>query len=153
MCEEVSVLLEIFFFVEFVNNRQKNKMFEYIMDYYNFVLNGDLLGKMFVVWGFLFKLNIDDMCEVFSVIFIRMLVKYGVMIKVFDFEVQKEVQCIMSDIEDSVIYCEMFELCFEDVDVLVICIEWQIFCSLDFSLLRKKLKDCLIVDGCNMFDF
>ena len=41
---------------------------------------------------------------------------------------------------------------FEDADALAICTEWQIFRSPDFSLLRKKLKDRLIVDGRNMFD-
>ena len=151
-CEEVSVPSEILSSVESVNNRQKNKMSEYIMDYYNPVLNGDLSGKTFAVWGLSFKPNTDDMREAPSVTLIRTLVKHGATIKAFDPEAQKEAQRIMSDIEDSVTYCETPELCLEDADALAICTEWQIFRSPDFSLLRKKLKDRLIVDGRNMFD-
>lgn len=58
---------------------------------------GDLVGKMIVFWGLVFKFNMDDIREVLVLYIIDKLLEVGVQVKVFDLEVMNNVKELYGD--------------------------------------------------------
>lgn len=56
------------------------------------VCGGDVNGKRIVIFGLIFKLNMDDMCDSLSFDIIFMFWDVGVEICVYDFEGMEEVK-------------------------------------------------------------
>ncbi|NLA24092.1 MAG: UDP-glucose/GDP-mannose dehydrogenase family protein, partial [Bacteroidales bacterium] len=65
--------LEILKAVERVNNKQKSRLYEKAMQYFN----NDLKGKKIALWGLSFKPNTDDMREAPALVLIDLLTKEG----------------------------------------------------------------------------
>lgn len=118
--EQVYCFSDLLQVVEVINWWQKYKLFECIWVFYD----GDLCGKIFVFWGLVFKLNIDDMCDVFSCELMEVFWCYGVQVCVYDFEVMQEIQWFYG-YDECLSLMGIFEVILGGVDVLVICIEWQ----------------------------
>ena len=72
--------------VEKRNQRQKERMFDHIIDKYG----SDLKEKIFAVWGLAFKPGTDDMREAPSVVLIKSLIKAGAIVQAFDPVANKE---------------------------------------------------------------
>ena len=66
--------------VEEVNNRQKQRLFEKIFDYYD----GDLKGKTIALWGLSFKPKTDDMREASSRVLMEALWEAGAVVRAYD---------------------------------------------------------------------
>lgn len=142
---------KLFNVVEVVNDVQKGYLYILIQCYYDCGEDEGVCGCMFVVWGLVFKFNIDDMCEVFSCCLLVQLWEGGVIVCVYDLEVIDEVCCIFGECDDLV-FCENVYDVLDGVDVLVVVIEWKQFCSLDFICLCDIFKDVVVFDGCNLYD-
>ncbi|MBF7072240.1 UDP-glucose/GDP-mannose dehydrogenase family protein [Glaciecola sp. MH2013] len=133
--------------VEAVNYRQKEKLFDYLMDFYK----GDLKGKTIALWGLSFKPNTDDMREASSRVLMEKLWEQGAKVQAFDPEAMEETQRIYGNRSDLALMGTK-ESALTNADCLVICTEWQAFRAPDFELIKATIKDQVIFDGRNLFE-
>ena len=133
--------------VEAVNYRQKEKLFDYLMDFYK----GDVKGKTIALWGLSFKPNTDDMREASSRVLMEKLWEQGASVQAFDPEAMEETQRIYGNRSDLSLMGTK-EATLKNADCLVICTEWQAFRAPDFELIKSSIKDPVIFDGRNLFE-
>ena len=133
--------------VETVNYRQKEKLFDYIMDHYK----GDVKGKTIALWGLSFKPNTDDMRDASSRVLMEKLWKYGAIVQAYDPEAMEETQRIYGTRGDLKLMGTK-EATLAGSSCLVICTEWQAFRAPDFALIKEHVADQVIFDGRNLFE-
>jgi len=133
--------------VETVNYRQKEKLFDYIMDHYK----GDVKGKTIALWGLSFKPNTDDMRDASSRVLMEKLWKYGATVQAYDPEAMEETQRIYGSRGDLKLMGTK-EATLAGSSCLVICTEWQAFRAPDFALIKEHVADQVIFDGRNLFE-
>jgi UDPglucose 6-dehydrogenase len=133
--------------VETVNHRQKEKLFDYIMDHYK----GDVKGKTIALWGLSFKPNTDDMRDASSRVLMEKLWKYGAIVQAYDPEAMEETQRIYGSRGDLKLMGTK-EATLAGSSCLVICTEWQAFRAPDFELIKEHVADQVIFDGRNLFE-
>lgn len=133
--------------VESVNCRQKNKLFEYLTEYFN----GQLQGKNIALWGLSFKPNTDDMREASSRVLMESLWEAGASVQAYDPEAMEECQRIYGA-RDNLTLCGTKEATLKNADALVICTEWSQFRAPDFALISESLTHDVIIDGRNLFE-
>jgi UDPglucose 6-dehydrogenase len=132
--------------VEAVNDRQKRRLFEKIVDHY-----GDVSGKTIALWGLAFKPKTDDMREASSRVLMEALWDAGASVRAYDPEAMDEARRIYGDRQDLVL-CETAQEATKGADALAIVTEWQEFRSPDFDQLKAALADPVIFDGRNIYD-
>ena len=131
--------------VEEVNEEQKNIVFNKLST----AFNGDLKGKTIAIWGLSFKPETDDMREAPALVVIDKLLKAGVVINVFDPIAMDET---MRRIGDVVTYCkDMYEAVI-DADAIALMTEWKQFRMPSWAIIRKAMKNHVVVDGRNIYD-
>jgi UDPglucose 6-dehydrogenase len=133
--------------VETVNYRQKEKLFDYIMDHYK----GDVKGKTIALWGLSFKPNTDDMRDASSRVLMEKLWKYGAIVQAYDPEAMEETQRIYGSRADLKLMGTK-EATLAGSSCLVICTEWQAFRAPDFEMIKAHVADQVIFDGRNLFE-
>jgi len=133
--------------VEAVNYRQKEKLFDYIMDHYK----GDVKGKTIALWGLSFKPNTDDMREASSRVLMERLWEQGAIVQAYDPEAMEETQRIYGSRADLKLMGTK-EATLAGSSCLVICTEWQAFRAPDFELIKAQVADQVIFDGRNLFE-
>jgi UDPglucose 6-dehydrogenase len=137
--------------VESRNQRQKERMFVKINDYYG----GDISGKTFCLWGLAFKPGTDDMREAPSLQIISDLVNAGAKVKAYD-PVAKETATI--DIPDEwlddgrVMILDDQYMALDSTDALILATDWKQFRNPDFNYIKEKLNEPVIFDGRNQYD-
>jgi UDPglucose 6-dehydrogenase len=132
--------------VEAVNDRQKRRLFEKIVDHY-----GKVSGKTFALWGLAFKPKTDDMREASSRVLMEALWESGASVRAYDPEAMDEARRIYGDRQDLML-CESAQEALQGADALAIVTEWQEFRSPDFDQLKEALVDPVIFDGRNIYD-
>lgn len=131
--------------VEEVNEEQKNIVFDKL----NRAFNGDLKGKTIALWGLSFKPETDDMREAPALVVIDKLLKAGAMINVFDPIAMDETKRRIGDV---VTYCkDMYEAVI-DADAIALMTEWKQFRMPSWAIIRKAMKNYVVVDGRNIYD-
>ncbi|MAD96951.1 MAG: UDP-glucose 6-dehydrogenase [Flavobacteriaceae bacterium] len=134
--------------VENVNNRQKLRIAEKVIQRFG----EDLNGRTFGVWGLAFKPGTDDMREAPSIYVIRELVKRGAKIKAYDPKAMDEAEdCYLKNLAE-VSYCYSKYEVVKDADALLLLTEWKEFRSPDFSEIQMQLKNPIIFDGRNQYN-
>ncbi len=133
--------------VEAVNDRQKNRLFAKIADYFG----GSLRDKTLALWGLAFKPNTDDMREAPSQRLIEQLWQAGAKVRAFDPVANTEARRIYGERSDLVLVDNQMDA-LEDADALVIVTEWSQFRSPDFAAIKRLLREPVIFDGRNVFD-
>ena len=128
-----------------VNDVQKRILMPRIRSYFN----NELEGKSFAIWGLAFKPETDDIREAPSLYMIDELLKAGVNLKVFDPEAMPNVKRRLGD---RLNYASNMYDATEDVDALIICTEWSIFRTPDFSKLKSRMKNHVVFDGRNLYE-
>lgn len=113
--------------------------------------NGDLNGLTFGVWGLAFKPDTDDMREASSITIINYLIDNGAYVKVYDPKAMGNAKSIFNS--DKIKYCESKYEVLDDADALVLITEWKEFRSPNFDIIEDKLKNKLIFDGRNQYDY
>lgn len=131
--------------VEEVNDKQKRVLFEKLQHHYN----GDLQGKTIALWGLAFKPETDDMREAPSLVLIDLLLNSGCTVKVYDPVAMEECR---RRIGDKVIYCRDKYEAVVDADALLLVTEWKEFRVPSWEVLRKTMKEQVVVDGRNIYD-
>ncbi len=131
--------------VEEVNEEQKNIVFDKL----NRAFNGDLKGKTIAMWGLSFKPETDDMREAPALVVIDKLLKAGAVINVFDPIAMDETK---RRIGEAVTYCkDMYEAVI-DADAIALMTEWKQFRMPCWAIIRKAMKNHVVVDGRNIYD-
>ncbi len=133
--------------VENVNERQKQKLFDFIHRHFA----GDLAGKTIALWGLSFKPNTDDMRAASSRVLMEALWAAGARVHAYDPEAMQEAQRIYG-LRDDLLLAGTREAVLKGADALVICTEWQQFKAPDWSVIKASLKQPVIFDGRNLFD-
>ena len=133
--------------VEQVNQNQKSKLFDYLMNHFN----RDLTGKTIALWGLAFKPNTDDMREASSRVLLEKLWDAGATVQAYDPEAMDEAQRIYGHRADFRLMGTK-EAAVTDAAALVVCTEWQAFRAPDFDFLASTLTDKAIFDGRNIYE-
>lgn len=128
-----------------VNSKQKTILIPKIISHFD----NDLEGKTFGVWGLAFKPETDDIREAPALYMIDELLNRGAKINVFDPEAMPNVK---KKYGTQLNYkTNMYDVTLE-VDALIICTEWSIFRTPNFSKLKDNMKEPIIFDGRNLYD-
>ncbi|WP_071146532.1 UDP-glucose dehydrogenase family protein [Bacteroides ihuae] len=131
--------------VEAVNENQKSIVFDKLLN----AFNGDLKDRIIAIWGLSFKPETDDMREAPALVVIEKLLQAGAVVKVYDPIAMEETK---RRIGNTVIYCkDMYEAVI-DADAIALLTEWKQFRMPSWSIIRKAMKSCVVVDGRNIYD-
>lgn len=140
--------------VEDVNEYQKTVLFNKLSKRFN----GDLKGKTIAMWGLAFKPETDDMREATALVLIDLLLKAGANIRVYDPVAMDECKRRMANKAPelaegpSIVYCnDMYEAVL-DADALLLVTEWKQFRMPSFGVMKKSMKNAIIIDGRNIYD-
>lgn len=131
--------------VEAVNQHQK----EIIVEKLEKELR-DLQGKCIALWGLAFKPETDDMREAPALIIIDQLLKKGASVKVYDPVAMNECKRRLGD--KAIIYSQNMYETLIDADALALITEWKEFRVPSWSVMKKIMKQPIIIDGRNIFD-
>ncbi len=143
--KEVGYEFDILNAVIKVNDIQKKVLIQRIETYFD----NDIAGKTIAIWGLAFKPETDDVREAPALYIIEELLKRDVKVQVFDPEAMPNVK---RKFGDQLTYALNKYEAATGADVLIICTEWSIFRTPDFSRLKTILRTPIIFDGRNLFD-
>lgn len=131
--------------VEAVNEKQKSIVFDKLLN----AFGGNLQDKTVAMWGLSFKPETDDMREAPALVVIEKLLLAGAIVKVFDPVAMEETE---RRIGKQVIYCkDMYEAVI-DADAIALMTEWKQFRMPSWAIIRKAMKNFVVVDGRNIYD-
>lgn len=131
--------------VEEVNETQKKVLFEKLNKYYG----NKLEGKTIALWGLAFKPETDDMREATAMVIIDLLLKAGCKVQVYDPVAMEECR---RRIGDAVVYANDMYDAVLNADALLLLTEWKLFRLPSWGVLKKTMKEPLILDGRNIYD-
>jgi UDPglucose 6-dehydrogenase len=139
--------------VQYVNDRQKDKLYSYICDHYavDSCAKKPLVGKVFALWGLSFKPNTDDIRDAPSRDLIEALWSAGAKVQAFDPAAMSAIQSLYGE-RDDLMLVNSKENALSGASALVICTEWQNFKAPDFDEIKGKLSDSVIFDGRNLYN-
>jgi UDPglucose 6-dehydrogenase len=137
--------MEVLKAVERVNERQKGVLFEKLQK----AFEGRLEGKTIAMWGLSFKPETDDMRESTALVMIDKLLAAGCHIRAYDPIAMDECK---RRIGDAVTYCRDMYDAVLDADALLLLTEWKEFRLPTWGVIRKAMRNPLVIDGRNIFD-
>ena len=143
--DNYSYSLKVLKAVEEVNEAQKSVLITKLNKHFDH----NLKGKTFALWGLAFKPQTDDMREAPSLVIIRKLLEAGAKVKAYDPVAMEEAGRILGD---KVEYGQEQYDVLIDSDALIIATEWPEFKFPNFNIIKKLLKNPVIVDGRNVYD-
>lgn len=131
--------------VEEVNERQKGIMFNKLQKHFNH----DLKNKTIALWGLAFKPETDDMREAPALVLIDKLLEAGCNVRVYDPVAMDECR---RRVGDCIYYAtDMYDAAL-DADALILVTEWKEFRLPSWAVLKKAMKQSLVLDGRNIYD-
>lgn len=129
--------------VEAVNERQKEIVVKKLQDKL-----GTLRGKTIALWGLAFKPETDDMREAPALVVIEKLLEAGASVKVYDPVAMDECR---RRIGNRIVYCkDMYDVVI-DADALAVLTEWKEFRIPSWSVIKRVMKQPVLVDGRNIY--
>jgi UDPglucose 6-dehydrogenase len=128
-----------------INSAQKTILLPKISTYFK----NDLKGKTIAVWGLAFKPETDDIREAPSIDMMKGLLEKGAKLQVFDPEAMPNIE---KSFGTKLNYSESMYAALEGADALLICTEWSIFRTPDYTKLRQLLKNPVVFDGRNLYN-
>ncbi len=135
--------------VEQVNDNQKFVIANKVIDRFG----ENLTEKTFAVWGLAFKPETDDMREAPAIYVIKELVKRGAKIKAYDPKAIDEAKHFYLKDVGGITYCNSKYETLKGADAMILLTEWKEFRSPDFEELKTQLKQPLIFDGRNQYNY
>ena len=143
--QKVGYEMKVLRAVEDVNERQKSILFDKLERHFS----GNIAGKTVAMWGLSFKPETDDMREAPALVLIDKLVASGCKVKVFDPIAMTECK---RRIGDKVTYCKDMYEATVDADALMLVTEWNQFRVPSLPVLKKAMREMVIIDGRNIYD-
>ncbi len=132
--------------VEEVNERQKKILFQKLQE----LFPEGLQDKKIAIWGCSFKPETDDMRQAPSLILIQLLLDAGAQISLFDPIAMPECKNLFQN--KSISFCnEMYEAS-HNANALVLLTEWKQFRMPSWKILKKLMKNPIILDGRNIYN-
>lgn len=131
--------------VEEVNEKQKSILFEKLMNHFN----NNIQGKQIAMWGLAFKPETDDMREAPALVLIDKIINAGATVKVYDPIAMDECN---RKVGDKVIYAKDMYDAILDADALLLVTEWKEFRMPSWKVLKKTMKQEVVIDGRNIYD-
>ncbi len=131
--------------VEEVNDAQKRRVFEKLSAHFG----GDLKGRRIALWGLSFKPDTDDMREATSLVTIQLLLEAGCKVKVFDPIAMEEAKRRIGDVVEYGV--DIYDTTL-DADALLIVTEWKQFRLPSWSVIKRSMREPIIIDGRNLYD-
>ena len=144
--QQVGYKAELLSAVENVNDRQKQVIFNKVLQHYN----GDVKGKVFALWGLSFKPKTDDMREAPSRVILEALIHAGATVQAFDPEAMEEARRLYGN-NPGLTLVETANEALLGANALIVVTEWKNFWSPDFEHIKNSLKDTVIFDGRNLY--
>ena len=144
--QQVGYKAELLSAVENVNDRQKQVIFNKVLQHYN----GDVKGKVFALWGLSFKPKTDDMREAPSRVILEALIHAGAIVQAFDPEAMEEARRLYGN-NLGLTLVETASEALLGANALIVVTEWKNFWSPDFEHIKNSLKDTVIFDGRNLY--
>ena len=130
--------------VEEVNEIQKTVLFHKLIKYVP-----DLSGKTIAMWGLAFKPETDDMREATALVMIDLLIQAGANVRVYDPIAMAECR---RRVGDRVEYAKDMYDAVVDADALLLLTEWKEFRLPSWNVLKKLMKQYILIDGRNIYD-
>ncbi|MDA3866609.1 MAG: UDP-glucose/GDP-mannose dehydrogenase family protein [Salinivirgaceae bacterium] len=137
--------LQILKAVESVNENQKTVLVRKLRQEFD----NDLKGKKVALWGLSFKPQTDDMREAPVLSIIEELTKEGAIVSGYDPVAMDESK---RRIGNAIKYVKDQYEALIDADALLIVTEWPEFRTPNYNLMKKLLKQNIILDGRNIFE-
>lgn len=131
--------------VEDVNEKQKSILFEKL----NKIFQGDLKNKKIALWGLAFKPETDDMREATALVLIKHLLESGAEVVAYDPIAIPECK---RRIGDCISYTQDMYEAVLDADALLLVTEWKEFRIPSWGVIKKAMKQHIIIDGRNIYD-
>jgi UDPglucose 6-dehydrogenase len=138
--------------VEARNFSQKRVLFNKLSTH----LNGDLGKSTVALWGLAFKPGTDDMREATSVTLVEQLVGAGVRVRAHDPVAMDEARRVFPDSWFETGMITLVEDQYDalrDADALMVVTEWNAFRNPDFQHMHALMRQPLILDGRNIYDY
>ena len=143
ICEKYGYDFKLLKIVKDINHRQKQIFVDKIKDAL-WILKDKCIG----VLGLAFKPNTDDIRESAAIDIIKRLLQEGASIQVFDPQGMEKSKAILEGVK----FCRDPYEAAKKSDCLVVLTEWSEFKELDFKLIKKLMRQPLIIDGRNIYD-
>ena len=137
--------MEVLKAVERVNEKQKSILFDKLYK----ALGGQLAGKTVAMWGLSFKPETDDMRESTALVMIDKLLDAGCIIRAYDPIAMDECR---RRVGEKVKYCRDMYDAVLDADALLLLTEWKEFRLPTWGVIKKAMRNPLVIDGRNIFD-
>ena len=128
-----------------VNRKQKIKLIKKARKYYE-----SFEGITVAVLGLTFKPNTDDLREAPSIDNIPILIEDGAKVKVYDPVGEENFKKIYPN---EIKYCKSVEDTLMNSDLCFIFTDWDCIKKIDMKLFKKLMKNPIIIDGRNCFNF
>ena len=138
--------MEVLKAVERVNEAQKSVLFDKLVKAFE---GRELRGLTIAMWGLSFKPETDDMRESTALVMIKRLLDAGCNLRVYDPVAMDECR---RRIGDSVTYCRDKYDAVLDADALLLLTEWKEFRLPTWGVIKKAMRNPLVIDGRNIFD-
>jgi UDPglucose 6-dehydrogenase len=142
---DTSMSLEILEAVERVNDRQKHRVAEKVLE----ALGAGARGARVAIWGLAFKANTDDMRESASLTVIEDMISRGATVVAHDPAAMPEAKRRLGD---RVEFAASSYDALRDADALAILTDWNEYRHPDFERMRSLLRRPVVVDGRNLYD-
>ena len=148
--------------VEDVNNIQKEVLYRKLTKRWGKVMS----GKTVAIWGLAFKPNTDDIREAPAFVVIEKLMRAGASVRVFDPVAMPASKARIEFLENeqkdfyetekldfSKIYFanDIYDAA-DEADALLLMTEWKEFRMPSWNVIKKSMKNPLILDGRNIYD-
>lgn len=133
--------------VDSVNQKQRLRLLDMIIDYFE----GSLSGKTVAVWGLSFKPNTDDMREAPSIALINGLRSLGASVQAYDPVAIPRAKEIFKGDSQIKYFDDNYEA-LAGASALVLVTEWPQFRRPDFHRIKDLLLEPVIFDGRNQYD-
>jgi UDPglucose 6-dehydrogenase len=142
---------ELFESIHSINERQKTIIVDKLLTYIN------IKDKIISIWGLSFKPKTDDIRDAPSIKIIKKLLNLGVKIKAYDPIATENSKKLFKNILskehfNNIEFCEDAFDTLKDSHALLLITEWDAFRNPDFELMKKLMKNHLIIDGRNIYE-
>lgn len=137
--------------VEETNQKQKLALYNAVRRRFGRKLDGKVIG----VWGLSFKPNTDDMREAPSVVSIRKLIEAGAQVHAYDPIAMAVARRTLPQIwfkSGSLKLAKDQYAALKGADALILVTEWKAFRLPDFNLMKKIMRQHVILDGRNQYE-
>lgn len=115
----------------------------------------DLSSVTIGVWGLSFKPGTDDMREASSLVLLEQLLARNARVQVYDpvaMPIARQIIPATWLTSNNLYFVEQQYEALQNADALVLVTEWKPFCFPDITMMKKRMRQHIILDGRNQYD-